>query len=590
MKTETLDLAVPATDSDLIAAIRDGHCDRFGEIVERYQRMLYAVAWSRLRRSDLAEDVVQETFLQAYRYLPVLRDPSRLPGWMARIARNLAIRLSKRSASEDRRMRQWGESMPAGPTSDSGAGEATAIEVNSALARIPDKYREALVLFHVEEKSTRQCAEILGISEAALRTRLHRARIALRSQMQETIESELRQLGSDTNMKSKVMAAIPAVPMLGGGIGGGAAGFALLPYLLQFIPFGVTFGMVGWFNSRMARNFARDREVRTGILRRNYVTLMLTVGVLVALTLVAGHRYGTNAVFAFLGALMGVTSYAGYWQWRHTNNRFIGAMAIANAIVAAAFIIVCLADLPPLWVMPSFLVMNVIIFHVRESRPNRMDYNLFQRAAMGQLAGRITEPKPVPAETLVRFGQFLGENYLISWQSPTLSGRRFYLNPISPSPAQAMLPAKCLLSSMSWVDIARDGQVTACLSPGDERSLHRITSTVEIATVTALVEQAMASAVADFAVGNRQGALASVQQVTDEEIHAVPPHKLRSQKIFYAIGIIAGIYMLIFCFLFSDKLRQAQKAASRPEAAPPAASTILRPPTQSPDQSSRPQP
>ena len=78
-------------ETETIDAILRGERDRYGELVERHQKMVYGIAWSHLGDAGLAEDAAQEAFVKAYRYLATLRDPSRFSGWLASIARNIPI-------------------------------------------------------------------------------------------------------------------------------------------------------------------------------------------------------------------------------------------------------------------------------------------------------------------------------------------------------------------------------------------------------------------------------------------------------------------------------------------------------------------
>ena len=77
-----------ATDAEAIEAVKRGDKDRYAELVTRYQRMVYGIAWSQLGDNDLCEEAAQETFVRAFRYLVALRHPERFGGWLARIARN----------------------------------------------------------------------------------------------------------------------------------------------------------------------------------------------------------------------------------------------------------------------------------------------------------------------------------------------------------------------------------------------------------------------------------------------------------------------------------------------------------------------
>src|SRR6185503_17632155 len=89
-----------ATDAELLEASRRGEHAAFGALVERYQRMVSAVSYSRTRDQALSEDVAQDTFLAAWRQLDQLREPGRLSSWLCGIARNLA-RKARRARRRD---------------------------------------------------------------------------------------------------------------------------------------------------------------------------------------------------------------------------------------------------------------------------------------------------------------------------------------------------------------------------------------------------------------------------------------------------------------------------------------------------------
>src|SRR6476646_525005 len=77
----------------LVIAAQAGDLDAFGQVVERFQRMAYAVAYTMLGDAHLAEDVVQEAFIEAYICLPKLREPAAFPGWFRRIVLKRGDRL-----------------------------------------------------------------------------------------------------------------------------------------------------------------------------------------------------------------------------------------------------------------------------------------------------------------------------------------------------------------------------------------------------------------------------------------------------------------------------------------------------------------
>src|SRR6476620_5946926 len=77
----------------LVSSAQAGNLDAFGQVVERFQRMAYAVAYAMLGDAHLAEDVAQEAFIEAYICLPKLREPAAFPGWFRRIVLKRGDRL-----------------------------------------------------------------------------------------------------------------------------------------------------------------------------------------------------------------------------------------------------------------------------------------------------------------------------------------------------------------------------------------------------------------------------------------------------------------------------------------------------------------
>jgi RNA polymerase sigma-70 factor, ECF subfamily len=79
------------TDLELVSQARHGDTTAFGELIERHQGVVFAVALSHLRQREAAEDLAQDVFLRAWLHLEVLRDGARFGAWVARLARNLAL-------------------------------------------------------------------------------------------------------------------------------------------------------------------------------------------------------------------------------------------------------------------------------------------------------------------------------------------------------------------------------------------------------------------------------------------------------------------------------------------------------------------
>ena len=172
------------TDLDeqlLVRAHQAGDEHAFQQIVRSQHRALYAHAHRRLGNHEAAEDAVQDTLLRAYRALPSFDGDLRLRAWLHRILTNVC------HDESNRRKRQVGlidklEAQPfelAPDPIDEAVLHDTVRIMNSALAELPESYREALVLRYVDGLSFREVAEITGVSEENARARVHRGRLAL---------------------------------------------------------------------------------------------------------------------------------------------------------------------------------------------------------------------------------------------------------------------------------------------------------------------------------------------------------------------------------------------------------------------------
>jgi RNA polymerase sigma-70 factor (ECF subfamily) len=188
--------APPEPDDEALAhRAAEGDESAFEALVARFQGRTYRLV-RRLTRSDGdAEDVLQETFLQAYRGLPSFRSEARFSTWLFRIATNAALMQNRRAA------RRPTEPLDESPPRFDAGGRHVLDEADLALAaradeildrqrlaeraleaieRLPEIYRTAFVLRDLEEMPTGEVASVLGLDAAAVRQRVHRARLMLR--------------------------------------------------------------------------------------------------------------------------------------------------------------------------------------------------------------------------------------------------------------------------------------------------------------------------------------------------------------------------------------------------------------------------
>ncbi|HZQ94969.1 MAG TPA: RNA polymerase sigma factor [Candidatus Sulfotelmatobacter sp.] len=170
-------------DGAIIERSRIGSSDALLEkLVREHSGLVYRIAYSVLRLHEDAEDATQETFMRVLRYslkLSQVEDPKT---WLARIAWRVAIDRSKRRGrTREIALEDADRPLPEATSSESSASDRVqGNEINAVLekmiAAIPSKLRDPLVLSTIDGMSPREVAEILGINEAAVRSRVFRAR------------------------------------------------------------------------------------------------------------------------------------------------------------------------------------------------------------------------------------------------------------------------------------------------------------------------------------------------------------------------------------------------------------------------------
>lgn len=177
------------TDAQLVAQARSGDKGAFGHLIERHQRMAERVAMGVVAHRELARDLAQEGLLQAYLSLDRLRDAERFQSWLYGIVLNVCrSHLSDQKADLLSLEALAGgvhyEALPLGAIEPGPQEVAEARELHTAVLRavqgLSPKNRAATLLFYYEQLSVREVAATLGISVAAAKGRLHKARSQLR--------------------------------------------------------------------------------------------------------------------------------------------------------------------------------------------------------------------------------------------------------------------------------------------------------------------------------------------------------------------------------------------------------------------------
>jgi RNA polymerase sigma-70 factor (ECF subfamily) len=183
----------PDDEAALVAAAKGGDVSAFETLVNRYERKIFRLSQNITQNREDAEDVMQEAFLKSYEHLPEFQGNSRFYTWLVRIAVNQALMKLRRrrpnlvSLDEDiqteddllpREVEDWGPT----PEERYEQSELQGI-LSTVVGELEPGFRVVFQLRDVEELSTEETAEVLGLSVPAVKSRLLRARLKLRQKL-----------------------------------------------------------------------------------------------------------------------------------------------------------------------------------------------------------------------------------------------------------------------------------------------------------------------------------------------------------------------------------------------------------------------
>jgi RNA polymerase sigma-70 factor (ECF subfamily) len=190
-------------DLDLINGIQSGQKDLFYELVKRYEGKIYNFGLKLVRDIGDAEDLVQDTFLNVFRYLKDFRQETKFKNWLYKIASNLCIKKKRKSNFAPDRELSLDDFLPgeddrtpseipdwAALPLEKLLNEELSENLKKSIVSLPEKYRMVFVLRDVEGFNTDETAQILNVSPASVKVRLHRARLFLREKIKEYFTDE----------------------------------------------------------------------------------------------------------------------------------------------------------------------------------------------------------------------------------------------------------------------------------------------------------------------------------------------------------------------------------------------------------------
>lgn len=207
---------VPSGDTELVQRSLSGDREAFGQIVSRYQALICSLAYSATGCLGESEDIAQETFITAWTRLGHLREQHKLGAWLCGIARNRIHSALRREGREPLRgaepLESIRETAAPGPLPrDHAISNEEAAILWRSLERIPDTYREPLVLFYREHQSIETVAAHLDLTEDAVKQRLARGRKLLQEQVLAFVEGALARSNPGRAFTLAVLASLPAL-------------------------------------------------------------------------------------------------------------------------------------------------------------------------------------------------------------------------------------------------------------------------------------------------------------------------------------------------------------------------------------------
>jgi RNA polymerase sigma factor (sigma-70 family) len=477
-------------DARAINAVLRGDKERYAELIERHKRTVYAIAWSRLGDRDLADDVAQEAFVKAYQCLRSLRKPDQFGWWIGVIARNISSKIGTSRSREVSATRKYTANLSDGPAMDSANGGPESFW--TAFEKLPAAHRESLTVFYIEDKSSTEAAAALGISEAAMRVRLHRARAALRNEYESSLEQSLKSLRPSGQLTSSVMGFLPVAPL--GLLNSAALAFVLKLGASASVVLFSAFAYIGLIQ------FTSQKLAGLNEQKRKLLTLPIAVAIGLVFSLGSMYfavRFGALAIWRMLAAVMVLSVIQIFLRYKV--NPFVNdwRYIVIYVLLPVPMVGMAFFHLPFMWFIGLGAITSFLSFVGFPLAPRRIDYSLFLRSARGLInKAESTSPSsafaPASEIDLARFAKFLGSRWLAQGYRSTNDGIIIWL-----ASGQLSYFSGFKEFEKSSVFVSFTGQITAKISCVDKLAIARqqpdvhefdtLTSAVELAVRTALV-------------------------------------------------------------------------------------------------------
>ena len=199
-----------ATDEELVQEVLQGHRESFGELVRRYQGMVFGLAYHLLGHATDAQDAAQQSFIAAYQKLDRLIHPEKFAAWLQRITVN-ECRIWQRGRRDLIAWEELSPDLPSPAASPSEAAEREELRqrVRQAIGRLPEAQRLAVTLYYLDGLSYQEVARFLDVPVSAIKSRLHRARNQLKEELMDMVSEVLQEQKPGEGFAEAVRQAVP---------------------------------------------------------------------------------------------------------------------------------------------------------------------------------------------------------------------------------------------------------------------------------------------------------------------------------------------------------------------------------------------
>ncbi|HLF45738.1 MAG TPA: sigma-70 family RNA polymerase sigma factor [Chitinophagaceae bacterium] len=184
------------TDNEIISSVLQGDKNAFAELVTRYQNYVFTLTLRLIKNREDAEEVAQDVFIKAYRYLADFRGDSKFSTWLYTIVNTTSITFLRKKklaiqSLDDEKTFEVADSRDSGMRADHVEKKSRVTMVNNAIALLSPDDAEVITLFYKAEQTLEEIAKILGLEPNTVKVRLHRARTRLKEKMETHYQEEV---------------------------------------------------------------------------------------------------------------------------------------------------------------------------------------------------------------------------------------------------------------------------------------------------------------------------------------------------------------------------------------------------------------